>query len=248
MPAPHTRESLFHDLQTLGVAPADTLWVHSSYKSIGTVEGGAATVIAALEDAVGPQGTLLMPAFNLAGKTHKERAASWDLETSPATTGWLCEFFRTLPGTVRSDHYSHSVAARGKDAEAWVSDHRLREGAEAPWDLPSYGYTFGNGSPLMKAYRAGVRVLMLGVDYHSATSCHIAEVLWWNRKRQTDPGVKFHWIDRDRFGETYWDQQGQLERGRVGDADCRLFSMKAFIDALLEAVEREPERWFKWYQ
>ncbi len=248
MSKPHIGERLVGDLKKIGIASGDVLWIHSSYKSIGAVEGGAGTVIAALEEAVGPEGTLLMPSFNLTGKRNEERAASWNLEKAPATTGWLCEYFRTLPGTVRSDHYSHSVAARGKDAGAWVKDHRLREGHQSPWDIPAYGYTFGDGSPLMKAYRADVRVLMLGVDYHSATSAHIAEVLWWNQARESNPKVTFQWINRDAFGEDFWDHHGQLRRGRIGDADCRLFSMKAFVDTLLEAVTREPERWFKWYQ
>ena len=61
----HTRETLARDLRDLGVEPGDILFVHSSLKSLGPVNGGAGTVIDALEDAVGPEGLVLMPSFNL---------------------------------------------------------------------------------------------------------------------------------------------------------------------------------------
>ena len=40
----HTKESLMRDLKRLGINPRGTLLVHSSYKSIGDVEGRADTV------------------------------------------------------------------------------------------------------------------------------------------------------------------------------------------------------------
>ena len=46
--------------------PGDVLVVHSSLKSMGHVEGGAECVIAALTDAIGPEGTLILPAFTFA--------------------------------------------------------------------------------------------------------------------------------------------------------------------------------------
>ena len=44
----HTRETLTHDLKNLGVELGDTLFIHSSFKSLGPVEGGAGTVVNAL--------------------------------------------------------------------------------------------------------------------------------------------------------------------------------------------------------
>lgn len=64
----HTGKRLWKDLASLGVVPGDTLFVHSSYRSLGPVHGGAGTVVAALEHAVGPKGLILMPSFNLAGQ------------------------------------------------------------------------------------------------------------------------------------------------------------------------------------
>ncbi len=116
----HTRESLKADAVRLGIESGDTIFVHSSFKSIGTVDGGAAAVVGALEDTLGESGLLLMPSFNLIPKGGEARAQAWNRDTTSSSVGWLTEFFWTMPGAVRSDHHSHSVAARGKDAKAFV--------------------------------------------------------------------------------------------------------------------------------
>ena len=141
----HSRASLLRDLVRLGVRAGDTLFVHASFRSLGTVEGGAAAVIGAFEEALGPRGLLLMPSFNLAAKGYAERAAAWNRDTTPSTTGWLSEFFRLLPGTVRSDHCSHAIAARGRDAAAVVAGHTRTAGLPPPWDLP-VGENYGTHS------------------------------------------------------------------------------------------------------
>ncbi len=56
-----TLELLTSAFRDLGVDAGDTLLVHSSYKSLGPVEGGPQTVIDALLAALGPDGTLIMP-------------------------------------------------------------------------------------------------------------------------------------------------------------------------------------------
>ncbi|MEI8309138.1 MAG: AAC(3) family N-acetyltransferase [Verrucomicrobiota bacterium] len=239
----HTRHSLTDDLVRLGVGAGDTLFVHSSFKSLGPVDGGAATVIASLEDALAPGGLLLMPSFNLVEKD--KRAGTWNIATTPSTVGYLTEFFRLMPGTVRSDHYSHSVAARGCGAGDVVAGHLSSEGPESPWDRAPWGRTFGARSPFLQAYDRGGKLLMLGVDYHSSTFVHLVETLWWNERREKDPAQEYVFLHRDKLGG-YWDSLGRLARGRVGDADCRLFAIRDFVETLLDLVRREPENWMKW--
>ncbi len=65
MAVKHSGERLLRDLGNLGVEAGDVLFVHSSFRSLGPVEGGAGTVVGALEAAVGSEGTILMPSFNL---------------------------------------------------------------------------------------------------------------------------------------------------------------------------------------
>ena len=67
---PHvTRERLAADLRALGITEGDVLFVHSSLKSLGFVEGGAESVLGALRDAVGASGSLLLPAYWIPGGT-----------------------------------------------------------------------------------------------------------------------------------------------------------------------------------
>ncbi len=237
MKPPHTRLVLAEDLRRLGLQPGGIVFLHSSFKSLGDVEGGAGTVVAALEEAAGPEGLILMPSFNLVERAR--RAETWDPRTTPSTVGWLTEFFRRMPGTVRSDHYSHSVAARGKGAVEFVSGHRSREGLCSPWDHEPWGRTYGTHSPMYRAYQAGGQLLMLGVDYESSTYVHLVETICWNRRREQDPEAKYPALDRTALG-AFWDRAGRLTRGRVGDAACRLFSTRDYVDALRAEVERDP--------
>jgi len=236
----HTHEKLAQDLKTLGVELRDILFIHSSFKSLGTVEGGAGTVIGALEDAVGPEGLVLMPSFNLV--EGDKRAEIWNIETTPSTVGWLTEFFRRMPGTFRSDHYSHSVAARGKGAKEFVADHLSHEGYASPWDREPWGKTYGSNSPMYRAYQADGKILMLGVDYNSSTYIHFVEVIYWHKRLERNPEAKYIGLNRPALGE-FWDRLGNLNRGLVGDSDCRLFRIREYIDTLLCEVEKNPDKY-----
>ena len=238
----HTRSKLRQDLRSLGVETGNILFIHSSFKSLGPVDGGAGTVIDALKDAVGYQGLILMPSFNLLdGRVL--RAESWNVETTPSTVGWITEYFRLMPETVRSDHYSHSVAALGKGAKEFTSGHLSCEGYDSVWDLEPWGKMFGTHSPMYKAYQAAAKVLMLGVEYDSSTYVHLVETIY--RHERPDPRwTSGPWrLDRPLLGE-YWDRIGTLIRGCVGDAECRLFQVREYVDTLLAEAKRDPSRYW----
>ena len=238
MTAPYTREKLIQDLTHLGIEKGDTLFIHSSFKSLGPVEGGAGTVISALAAAVGTDGLILMPSFSLL-PSREERIASWNVEKTPSTVGWLTEFFRQMSDTYRSNHYSHAIAARGKDAKAFVAGHLRREGYDSPWDQSPWGKTYGTHSPMFRAYKANAKLLMLGVDYNSSTYIHFVEVKHWNKRLTEDPEAEYIRLKRSELG-AFWDEVGRLRQGLVGDALCRLFRIKDYVDTLLEEVERNP--------
>lgn len=67
MPAPPptgplvTRGTIAAGLRELGVRSDDTLLVHSSLSSLGWVCGGPVAVVQGLLDALGPDGTLVVP-------------------------------------------------------------------------------------------------------------------------------------------------------------------------------------------
>ena len=239
---PYSIDTLKHNLRDLGVEAGDILFVHSSFKSLGPVEGGAESVIQALEAAIGPEGLLLMPSFNLV--KWELRPETWDPHNTPSTVGWITEQFRRLPRVYRSDHYSHSVAARGKKAKDFVAGHLRLEGYGSHWDRKPWGKTFGLHSPMYRAYQADAKLLMLGVDYYTSTYIHLVEAMYWQtlrgRRRDTERAAAFPALDRVKLG-AFWEGSGELRRGRVGDADCRLFGIRNYVDSLLAEVERNPQ-------
>jgi len=244
----HTRKTLTADTVRLGIEAGDTIFVHSSFKSIGSVDGGGAAVVGALEDSIGQDGLLLMPSFNLIPKGGEARAQTWNRDSTPSSVGWLTEFFRTMPGTVRSEHHSHSVAARGKDAKAFVSDHLSLEGMESPWDRAPWGRTFGTQSPMLKASRLpNGKLLMLGTDHNSVTYCHVIETMFWAWRKSIRYDASFNRIDGEEVF-IFWDQLNHQKRGKIDDADCRLFLIREFFDIMLDAVKADPKRFFKLYQ
>ena len=243
---PYSIDTLKQNLRDLSVEAGDILFVHSSFKSLGPVEGGAESVIQALEAAIGPEGLLLMPSFNLV--KWELRSETWDHNNTPSTVGWITELFRRLPRVYRSDHYSHSVAARGKGAKAFVGGHLRQEGYGSPWDRKPWGKTFGLHSPMYRAYLADAKLAhagggLLHFDLHP--SCR-GDVLAHLRakSRDTEREPAFPALDRVKLG-AFWERSGELKRGQVGDADCRLFGIRNYVDTLLAEVERNPQPYLR---
>jgi aminoglycoside 3-N-acetyltransferase len=176
---PGTTTGLAAQLRALGLPPGATVVTHSALSRLGWVAGGAHTVVLALLEALGPQGTLVMP-------THSRQLTEpadwgnppvpepwWEIirAETPAydpritPTGYMgavVECFRSFPGVVRSAHPTVSFAALGPLAERITGGHGLDDG-------------LGEGSPLARLYEADAWVLLLGVGHDNNTSLHLAE-------------------------------------------------------------------------
>ncbi|PKL12715.1 MAG: AAC(3) family N-acetyltransferase, partial [Spirochaetae bacterium HGW-Spirochaetae-8] len=113
----HTTTTLMQDMARLGINPKTTLLVHSAYKSIGEVEGRADSVLDAWESYM-QEGLLVLPTHTWA--TVDAEQPVFSVKDSPSCIGILPELFRKRPGVFRSGHPTHSVAARGLDAESFV--------------------------------------------------------------------------------------------------------------------------------
>src|SRR5512143_2700166 len=86
--------------------------VHASLSSFGQVEGGAPTLCAALLEAIGEGGTILLSAFTyeetLRGAGPPRPVAYHpDLPVS-RSIGAVAEAFRHVPGVLLSSHPTHS--------------------------------------------------------------------------------------------------------------------------------------------
>ncbi|MGP2442029.1 aminoglycoside N(3)-acetyltransferase [Streptomyces sp. JW3] len=243
-----TRGTLAGGLRALGVRSGETLLVHSSLRSLGWVCGGAVAVVQGLLDALGPDGTLVVPAqtADLSDPALWEnppvpeewwpaiRSAMppYDPRTTPTRgVGVVPETVRTWPGALRSAHPQTSFAAVGRRAAEVVADHAT-------------DCRLGTRSPLVALERLGARVLLLGAGYDSCTAFHLAEYripaplvevgrpgpYGWERVTEVS-------ITSDRFDELGHDfeRDRPVVRGTVGAAEARLFPV---ADAVAYA-----ERW-----
>lgn len=151
--------SLVDDLRRLGVAPGDLVMVHTSMRAVG---GRADALVAALDDAVGPEGTTMV----VLGAEGCSPEKPFDHLASPADAdvGTLPEVFRRTPGTLVNDHPDGRFGTRGARAAELLTDF--------PWD--DY---YGPGSPLARLVDHGGKVLRLGADLDTVTLLHYAEYL-----------------------------------------------------------------------
>ena len=115
-----TKEHIIAALKDLGLQEGDICLFHSSFKSFGGVSGGAETVIGALESVLGKEGTLVAP--TLCSTDFSNSYKTWYMD-KPSEVGYLPEYFRKQMRVYRSDHATHSVAARGKLAYELTKEH-----------------------------------------------------------------------------------------------------------------------------
>lgn len=144
-----------------GLAPVILFFLHSSLASLGTVEEGAKTVVEALLQVLGRQGTLVVPSFTFFHGA--EENPVFDPVNDRSEMGAVTEYVRLLAGARRSYHLTHSVAAVGRHAQ----DITSVQGASA-WA--------GDG-PFWQLYWLNAYILLLGVPYLRCTYFHIIEQL-----------------------------------------------------------------------
>lgn len=102
-------------LRALGLPAGSVVVVHTSFKAVGPVEGGPLGLISALRTALGPEGTLVMPAMS------DDDDHPFDVTTTPCRgMGVVADMFWRLPGVLRSDNIS-SFAAVGPLAPAIIA-------------------------------------------------------------------------------------------------------------------------------
>jgi aminoglycoside 3-N-acetyltransferase len=245
---PITIDNMSRDLIKLGIQRGDILIVHSSLSNIGWVCGGAQSVILALMNVLGDDGTLVMPAQSGDWSDPAEwenppipkewlpiiyeNMPAFDPDITPTRgMGRIAELFRTFPGTMRSTHPQVSFCANGKFAKEILEQHDLTP-------------QFGMNSPLGKLYELGAKVLLLGVGYENCTSFHLAEAMIdkMPKKRMgtalMENGQRvWKWFedyiydpdDFDKIGQSF-EENYMIHQGIVGSANCKLFRVKDCVD------------------
>lgn len=233
------KASLVQGLRAAGLGSGDALFIHSSLKGLGYIEGGAMTVIEAFQEVVGSEGTLVFPTFtidNSMATTLGNTDRVFDAAESASTVGAITNTFRQVPGVHRSVHPTHSVAAWGGDAEWLTKDHHTASS------------NFGKDTPFGRFLDINGKIVGLGISFGPVTFYHVVEDLhpelfpgvylaehFTTRVRNKDrnegtmstrchdPAYHAHRIDKDVDIERYWSDHllkgGIARRSAIGQGN-----------------------------
>nr|WP_267298678.1 AAC(3) family N-acetyltransferase [Neokomagataea thailandica] len=243
---PITQERLHQDLTNIGLKAGMTLMVHTALSRIGWGCGGAQTLIAALLDAIGPNGNLVMSAQSpqLSDPQHwsdppvpetwwetiRQNHPPFDAcQTPTSRCGVVPEAFRLWPGTRRSSHPLVSLCAKGPAAEMLLADQPLHD-------------PLGEASPLAKLEKLNALILMIGCGWETCTALHLAERRALPNAPRFSDGAPViingerQWIsinmplmDSETFvpvGQKI-DGQSFMQHGHIGESFARFFPLQA---------------------
>lgn len=242
--------------------------VHCRMSALGHVIGGAETVVRALLDALGPDGTLMAytgwqdaPPDDLgslddeARRTYLEEHPAYDprVALSARDHGRIPEALRTWPGARHSGHPEAGVAALGPLAGALTATH-------------PYDDAYGADTPYARLVELGGRVVVLGAPLDTVTLVHHAEAIAGvPGKRRVSYGMPIL-SEGERRWRTFSDintsegalpyerllgeedyvghiarsalAAGKGESGPVGEATAHLFDARGLVEHAVGWIER----------
>ena len=239
------KRELIEGFKKAGIETGDTLLVHSSYKSLGGVDGGPQAVIEALLEVLSPEGTLIMPTFNF----NFNKGEPWDVRTTPSQMGILTELVRLDSRAKRVFHPFYSFAVIGKHAVDLTRDR--------------YKSSYERNSVFGKLRDLDGKIMIIGLDYtHSLTFVHHVEQM---------EGVDYRYIKEfsgevtDENGhtttDTFYMLVRDLDKGvitevnpmgalleklgvvtvhKIGDAEVKMMKANAVYEAIAREMKRDP--------
>ncbi|MBP3648159.1 MAG: AAC(3) family N-acetyltransferase [Clostridia bacterium] len=124
-----TKQDILRFLADMGIAHDDTVTIHAALRKVGPIEGGADGLIDALTEYL-CDGLLLVPTHTWA-VTDKDHPY-FDVRSTVPNIGTLARVAAQRKDGIRSLHPTHSMAAFGKNARAYI------EGEEKSATLPPW--------------------------------------------------------------------------------------------------------------
>jgi aminoglycoside 3-N-acetyltransferase len=221
-----THSRLVADLRALGVdlGAGQALMLHASVKAVGKVMGGPNSIIQAVLETLGPDGTLMMyvgwedlPDFipdlpAALQQAYYDEHPAFDPAIARAVRdfGIVAECLRTWPGAQRSQNPEASMVAVGLQTRSLTDAHPR-----------NYGY--GPGSPLAKLIELHGQVLMLGAPLDTITLLHYAENVARLRQKAMvryscpiQEGGQRVWIDMEEPAASRWASAQAVKRACRG--------------------------------
>ena len=162
----HDARKIYHSnfvkaLRDAGINEGDAVFVHSRISAFGkllTFDKNflMQSLIDSVKDAVGGDGTIIMPTFSYSF----DRDEPFDADNTQSTVGALTEFFRKQEDVVRTSHPNHSIAVYGKRKEYFAAESKD---------------TFGKDSVFEKLDDDNGKIIFFGAPFQSCTFIHYIE-------------------------------------------------------------------------
>jgi aminoglycoside 3-N-acetyltransferase len=201
-------------------------------------------VIQGLLQAVGEEGTLLLPALSWSLRPPE----CFNVASTPTNVGAITEFFRSRPGTWRSVHPTHSVCAVGPRTHELLGEHPLD-------NTPC-----GVHSPFHKVLETNGQLVMLGCGLRPNTTMHALEeyvkppyLLGQSfvftltdhegrtyQKEYTTHGFAFHGYKQRYDKVIELATSPFLRRGKVLEADTFVLDAPKLKSAVLRKLQEDP--------
>ncbi|MDD2286587.1 MAG: AAC(3) family N-acetyltransferase [Paludibacter sp.] len=243
-----SKKNLIDDLIAIGVEEGDLLHLKVSIRSVGQIENGAKTLVEALLETVGENGTIVVDSFVTMyplplSKKNREIVSNSD---SPSYAGVFANEVIKHPDMHRSLHPVHRFAAIGKDAKELTQKHTSKSNA--------YGL-------LKDMIERGAKNLTIGDRVIGVGTTHIAfEMAGIKQKRIPNFGVNYidkngnlklfkcNWDNGGFCSTGYWNflplyekNNGIIERGKIGNATSILTDMKKTLEIEVSILKENPQ-------
>ena len=240
-----TFDQLVENFRALGVDSGDTLLVHSSYKSFGGVDGGPQTVIDALLNVLGEEGTLVMPTFNF----DFCKGEPWDVRETPSQMGFMTNLVRTDSRAKRVFHPIYSFAVIGKYAE--------------DFGVLRYKSSYAKNSAFGKLRELDGKIMVVGLSYNDSMTFfhHVEEMEGVDYRYLKDfTGQITDW-EGNTTEETYqmlvrdlemgvhtmvdpmgklMEEAGVIQSRTIGEADVKLMKANEVYEFTAREMKRDP--------
>ena len=235
-----TKSDIIKGLLDLGVKAGDEIEVHSSLSSFGYVEGGAETVISALKDIVGKQGSIFMPALRLSKELtltarDKELGITTKIQIIPencerSAMGIVADTFRKMPDVITNEGIFR-ISAWGRSA------NEVKDGLQ---------YVIHNGG----------KALLFGVDIYKLTAMHYVEDLLPDDIKNAFPlsdeinalyPPDKWFVEAGAFTVKPWYtiqnlayEKGVIKDGRIGNSKVMFFNIWDVVGLYEQELKRDP--------
>ncbi|MCR9012810.1 AAC(3) family N-acetyltransferase [Gabonibacter chumensis] len=186
-------EEIIEEMKKMGMKRGSNIFIHSSWDEMYNYNGSEENLIDAILEIIGPQGTLIMPAFPLLRK-----GKIFNVKKSVTGAGTLAETFRRYPGVKRSINVQHSVCALGPQSDFLLAEHHL---GESCWDEKSPYFRLSQIDALV--FTLGLRKYYIGTMLHCVESVLRKDYPYYS-SFYTPVLVKHEYIDLDGKQKCYY--------------------------------------------